>query len=84
MLVYRGEGAFDVWYKGEIHTIEVFEKGEKVPAFGLPGDDGLPVAIAEQPPISEWWVRLKASSGQIGWIRIGLDAQIDGRDGCAP
>ncbi|MBX7053451.1 MAG: hypothetical protein K1X36_00715 [Pyrinomonadaceae bacterium] len=54
LLTYIGEGFHKVWYRGNMTEEETYD----------------PAKFREiSQPISEWWVKVRNSRGQIGWSR---------------
>ena len=68
-----GEGYAKVWYEGRLFNSEAY--AESVHA----GNDTYPWNI-ESLPESVWWVRVKNTRGQIGWLRD--PSAFEGMDGC--
>lgn len=62
---YRGEGNWDVWYRGNSHSIGMFwpdHVGRQL--------DSAPGQLIF-PPNGIWWVRVVNRQGQVGWIEGG-------------
>ncbi len=76
ILSYRGEGFYDLWYKGK-----VLNSSEKVWSNGV---------LMELPEFV-WWVLIKNEVGKQGWIRLEnisrtafeIECEIDGMDSCS-
>ena len=81
ILTYRGEGFYDLWYKGEVLDLEA-ENLDKVWANSK---------IVNYPEFI-WWVLVKNKDGKQGWLRLknnmsdggfGTEEQFDGADKCS-
>ena len=76
VLSYRGEGYYDLWYKGKVldSTEKVWSNGE----------------LMEYPEFV-WWVLVKNKAGKQGWLKLKningsgfrIEYQIDGMDSCS-
>lgn len=76
ILSYRGEGDYDLWYKGKIFN----------------GDDAFWDNINwVQSPVTVWWVLVENKAGIRGWLKLRNTSdggfrtkeKIDGRDSCS-
>ena len=83
VLSYKGEGFYDIWYKGKVLSdIEQFwiDKSSKSSS----------KALLKQPPQIVWWVLVKNKDGKQGWLMLQnisnngflLNEKIDGMDAC--
>jgi hypothetical protein len=80
MLSYRGEGAYDLWYKGKMLDLDL-DSMNKVWTNGT----------LIQLPEFVWWVLVKNKDGNIGWLRLRnisesgfwTDEKIEGLDSCS-
>jgi hypothetical protein len=76
ILSYRGEGVYDLWYKGKI-----LDSSEKV---------WLNSVLMGWPEF-EWWALIKNRAGKQGWLRLKnvsrtgfqIEYEIDGMDSCS-
>ena len=76
ILSYRGEGFYDLWYKGKVldSTEEVWSNG-----------------VLIESPEFVWWVSIKNKAGEQGWLRLKnisesgfqMEYEIDGMDSCS-
>lgn len=79
VLSYRGEGEWNVWYRGDIYQ----EDGTKWRFGRYPerrSADEVPATLLEKPE-TEWWVKISTSSGTEGWILMN-DTKVYGHDEC--
>jgi hypothetical protein len=76
VLTYRGEGVYDLWYKGKI----------------IDSDNGIWAnGVMSQPPEIIWWVLVKNKDGKKGWLKLknisergfAIEEKIDGMDSCS-
>ncbi len=83
VLSYKGEGFYDVWYKGKVlKDIEQFWPDELSKQTGKSRSKQLPEMI--------WWVLVKNEAGKQGWLMLKnisnngflLNERIDGMDAC--
>ena len=72
------ETYFIVWYKDELIDIEAFWSGDD--QFGT----GSPRGHQILKPKLSWWVKVKSSGINEGWLRIREDGVLDGPDRCCP
>lgn len=68
-----GEGSAKVWFRGRVHNAEAY--AETVHS----GNDAYPWDIVSLPQ-STWWVRVRNSRGEIGWLADPNG--FEGMDGC--
>ena len=76
LLSYRGEGVYDLWYKGRV--------------FASVDDFWSNVELIKTPELI-WWVLVKNKFGKYGWLRLKnvgdsgfrLEEEIDGLDSCS-
>jgi hypothetical protein len=76
VLSYRGEGEYDLWYKGHIflNNTDVWEHG-----------------TLKQSPEFVWWVYIINKDGKKGWLKFKnitdsgfqTEDKVDGRDSCS-
>lgn len=86
LLAYLGEGAWQVWHRGEFLEIESFWASPEL-QLDCP-------AVEQSWPEMEWWIHAKNGQGAEGWIMIRVfqsedpmlviefDQGFDGMDGC--
>ena len=79
ILSYRGEGDYDLWYKGKMLA---------------PDSDDLSKVLANSKLVNSpefvWWVMIKNKDGKEGWLRLKnitdmgfqTEEQFDGADAC--
>jgi len=80
ILSYRGEGAYDLWYKGKILDLDL-DSMDKIWSNGT----------LIQMPKFVWWVFVKNKVGKQGWLRLKnitdsgfqIEEKIDGQDSCS-
>jgi len=80
ILSYRGEGAYDLWYKGKILDLNLT-------SMDIIWSNGTLI----QTPQFVWWVLVKNKDGNIGWLRLNniskngflTDEKIEGLDSCS-
>lgn len=65
VLAYKGEGVYDLWYKGKVFDEYLPELWSLVP----------PKGILKSKPQTEWWVYIVTERGKFGWIQA--DGKID-------
>ncbi len=80
ILSYRGEGAYDLWYKGKEIDLDL-NKLEEL----WTNSESL------QEPKMTWWVLIETKHGKRGWLKLiniseggfRTEEQIEGRDSCS-
>ena len=93
-LSYTGEGSIDVWHNGTESNVEIFwDTEDDVDSADVnihdPGRARYSGVLVQR-PLMIWWVQVRNSEGQDGWLRLvnttvagfAIDEQIDGMDGC--
>jgi hypothetical protein len=75
-LHYLGEGYDLFWYQGKLYSDQI--SASKPDADPPPPDATLQVVSL---PVSDWWVKIQAQDGRVGWIRN--PPYFDGADACA-
>jgi hypothetical protein len=73
-LHHGGEGNTLFWFNGEAHWAELYADSVHK------GTDHYPWDVLSI-PLTEWWVKVRAQSGAIGWILAPRDFQ--GMDSCS-
>lgn len=80
ILSYRGEGTYDLWYKGKILDLNL-DSMDKIWANGT----------LIQSPEFVWWVLVKNKVGKQGWLKLKnitdtgflIEENIEGQDSCS-
>lgn len=54
LLLYRGEGAYDIWYKGKISNSD---------------ESNVLIKIIQASKMT-WWVKVKLNNGKQGWLKL--------------
>ncbi len=76
ILSYRGEGVYDLWYKGKVLNSE---------------DNFWENSVLMQLPKMIWWVLVESKNGKQGWLKLEnisesgfrIEEKIDGMDSCS-
>ena len=76
ILHFEGEGSDFFWYRGRALSGELYADVVSEPTLGYP-------RRVRSLPITEWWVKVKNSRGQTGWILNSVTSEgFDGMDAC--